>query len=534
MLRDYQATAVETVINWFRYKSKPVIVQIPTGGGKTHVIAAIVDHFKHQRVCVVAHRKELIAQNSSKLHISHGIYAANMGRHDLESDILVASIQSIYNKDTAPFDVIIIDECHRVQNGDDGQYWAFINKHPGAKIIGLTATPYRLKGGALDWGEIAYSVNYQTLLENKYLAPITNKVKATPNLEKIKITAGDYNLEQLSSYMEDPSLIEVGAKNIIAYGADRKSIIIFCVSVNHSLLIKDTLLSNGLEAETISGDTPQDQREEILNRFKRGELKHLINCEILLEGFDAPNIDMIVCLRPTKSKGLWEQMLGRGVRLFEGKENCLLIDMGGNLVEHGALGFPNFEKSKKEIKKSKGRICPTCEEFCPPTAKSCSCGYVFEIIDPKKANHLDYADTQTDTTFKPLEKYSVKHVKYSQHYSVKKKTYSLKVTYNCVGDIYRVFDEYLSPHHDNDWVRNKVAQFFKKRGHELGSDSRSYSWDDLLWHTAHLKQPSHIMVDMNKKYPEIVGYEWQTDRESDSERVGEVAKDPLEGDFIQF
>lgn len=535
-LRNYQQNAVDYAIKWLEYKETPAIVSIATGGGKSHIIAALAEHYqaKNKRVAILAHRKELLAQNGSKLTIPHGYCSASLGDRDLHLPVIVGGIQTIARRQFAPFDVIIADECHRIPNNTEiSQYWDFINRNAGAKLIGLTATPYRMSGGKLAWGEIVYEADYSLLLKGGFVAPLTNKVKYEPDLANIKVTAGEYNIDELSHYMEDPALIDLAVKHIIGYGLQRSSVLIFCVSVAHANLLNDAMKANGLSCAVISGETPSGERDKILQSFRDGNLKHLINCEILLEGFDAPNIDMIVCLRPTKSKSLHVQMLGRGVRLHPGKENCLIIDMGGNFKEHGGIAAPYTESSKKERKVPTGRICPSCEEFCEARAKSClSCGYVFEVIDPAKAKHEYEPDTTSEAISTPPEWHEVTGASYAIHISRKKGTKSLRVTYNCPMVKYGKIDEYLSCWHENDWVRNKAYQFFEQRGHKLGSDTKTYSDDDILWHAAKLKIPQKILVDYSEKHPRIKGYEWPKEQSGSGDPKG--VDSSLENDFIPF
>jgi DNA repair protein RadD len=514
MLRNYQQAATDAAINWAKYKpEQPCILDIATGGGKTHIINALASHYYHagQRVCILAHRKELLEQSGDKIaSIPFGYYSASVGEKNTDAQVIVAGIQSIYNKADhfKKFDVIIVDECHRMPNSDDlGQYWRFINAHQPAKVIGLTATPYRLSSGKLGWGEVIYEAKYPLLYSMGYLAPITNKVKSTPNLSSVKLVAGEYNEGLLSHVMEDPELIAAAVKNIIAYGDARNSVLIFCVSVAHAVLLTAEMQRNNLNSAIITGETPKAEREQILEDFKAGKLKHLLNCEILLEGFDAPNIDMIVCLRPTKSKALWEQMLGRGVRKAEGKSDCFLLDMAGNLMEHGGLGTPFYEKTRKDKEKNKGRICPVCETYCEVKDRSCAdCGYVFPEVEAPKANHNRYADTDSDAVFipQPLVDYEVTGVRYKDHLS-KAGNRSIKVDYIC-NTKYGAISEYISVYHQKEFVRQLAKQFFVTRGWDCYGDIKEYSMDDLLFHAERLKKPAKITVDHNGQFPRITRY----------------------------
>ncbi len=475
------------------------------------------------RVCLLAHRKELLEQSGDKITVPFGYYSASIGEKDIESQIIVGGVQSVYNKEFDKFDVIICDEAHHLPNatpeiitaGSGGRYWQFIAKHQPCKLIGLTATPYRLTGGKLGWGEVIYEAKYPLLLDQKYLVPMTNKVKDTPDLSSVKIIAGEYNEGLLSHVMEDPQLIELAVRNIISYGAGRQSILIFCVTVMHAILLGDAMKRNGMASAVIHGETSKGERELTLADFKAGKLHHLINCEILLEGFDAPNIDMIVCLRPTKSKALWEQMLGRGVRLNEGKENCFLLDMAGNLMEHGGLGTPYFERAKKEAQKNKGRICPECETYCEPKATECpDCGYIFPKGETHKANHNQSADTQSNIVFVPLEEYTVKNMICRTHTS-KAGNETLRVDYAC-NTRYGAISEWYSPFSNSEYAQGKAHEFFKRGKHPLTSPINSYSMDDLIWHSEQCVAPSKIVVDHNEKFPKIVKYIYDENRSGDS------------------
>lgn len=517
-LRHYQQDAVDSAKNWIKYERKPAILVLPTGAGKSIIIAKISEWCKenNKRVCVVAHRQELLVQNGNKINTNFTFFSAGIGECDAESDIVMAGIQSIYNKDFTAFDVIIADECHRLANNIDmGQYWHFIKKSPNAILLGLTATPYRLQGGKLSWGEIIYNIPHKQLEDEGYLCRITNKIKASLDLTNIKLVAGEYNEAMLAEYMSDPALIDAAVKNIMAYGEDRHSILIFTVTVAHGKLLEEAMQRNGLQSFMVSGGTPQAEREQAVKDFKDRKLKHLINCQIYIEGFDAPNVDMLVCLRPTKSKSLWEQMLGRGVRLFDDKENCLLIDMAGNLEEHGGIGTPFFEKSKKEQDKPKGKICPSCESFVTPTTRQCpDCSFHFPEPEKKQASHEYDADFKSGTVFNPLVTYNVQGVIYRQHIKQKTGSISLRVDYVVPEVKYGVISEWIGTTHEDakkkEWMQGKLKAFFKKRGYDLPSPVDSYAMDDLISiANRELEKPSKITVDNSKQFPEIRNYSFE-------------------------
>lgn len=512
MLRQYQKDACNAVVSWFNYHDTPAIVVVATGGGKSHIIASLADYYsKLGRVLVIAHRKELLQQTGEKITSEVGFYSASLGEKDLSKPITVAGIQSVYDV-VSDWQYIFVDECHLMSNNDeDGMYWKLINNHPSAKVCGFTATPYRLKGGKLGWGDIIYEINYPALLEMGYLAPISNKLllDCVPNLDDVEVKLGDYVESQLAEVMEDPALIEAAIKAIMAYSANRHSCLIFTVSVRHGELLRDALKLNGIDSVMVSGKSSDAERTEAVAQFKHeyGNVRYLINCEIFLVGFDAPNVDAIFCLRPTKSKALWEQMLGRGVRKADGKTNCLLIDMAGNLAEHGGMGEPYREKSRRESKQNKGKICPECEEYTKPLTKECpDCGYIFPEAETAKVVHEYAPDTKEYKLGGDICDYEVNDVSYKFKTS-KKGSRMIVVSYYCSYGKYGTIADFLLPYHEQGFLRDKVKKFFAERGNAIG-DPKEYSEDDLLWHCEKLNQPVKITVDHREEWPRVIRYHW--------------------------
>lgn len=515
-LRDYQRSAVDSTLSWLRYKETPSIVSIPTGGGKTAIIRGLCESFHKGglRTLVVAHRKELLEQAGRILSVPFGFYSAGIGEKRLDMPVTVAGIQSIARADCPPFDRILIDECHRVSNEREGQYWSLIDRHPKAKVVGLTATPFRMRGGALTWGEVVYSIGYPELLKAGYIAPLSSKPKHVPDLSRVPVTMGDFSEAELEEVMTDRDLLVKSVQHVMAYGESRRSVLIFCVSVRHCHLLAALMEQNGLDARVISGETPDAEREAIIEDFKAGKLKHLLNCEVLLEGFDHPALDMIVCLRPTKSKGLWEQLIGRGVRKHPGKENCLLIDMAGNLHEHGGLGAPVAKAAGKGVKQPTGKICPVCESFVAPLTKECpDCKYQWPEPEKRKVTHQESADHDTDAVYVGgFETYKVTGFACRPHKS-KKGNESIRVDYYC-DYRYGKISEWLSVHHESDWVRGKARAFLKEHGWAGEGDTSDYTMDELLWQCESLKSPTSITVDHSGEFPRVVRREFQPEADA--------------------
>lgn len=533
MLRDYQKAASDAAKGWVKYKKEPCVLSIPTGGGKTHIIHDLAAHFHAQgkRVCIIAHRKELLEQAASKFgDLPFQFYSAGIEKGDINAPIVIAGIQTIYDKECDPFDIIIADECHRIPNNTElGTYWQFIAKHPQANLIGLSATPYRLNGGKLGWGETIYEIGYQPLLDAGYLCPPTNKVSCTPDLDDVAISLGDYKLDEIDNIMTDKGMLCDSVEAIMKYAPARNSVLVFCVSITHCELLQKVLEANGIIAEIITGKTQEDDREEIIERFKAGEIKYLLNCEVFLEGFDAPNVDMIVCLRPTKSLGLWQQMIGRGIRIKEGKKDFLLLDMAGNLAEHGGLGRPYKEKAKRETAAAKGRICPECETWHEKAnIKECGdCGYQFPEMETPKVTHNRTIDTETSTVYQvPLTTYTVKDVGYYRHVKKGSNKVSLRIEYYC-DTHYGKISEWLSPHNESAWARENCRSFFLERGVKLAGDLREIEMDELVRLASYAKMPAQIVVDHSEKYPRIKKYVWEVKEPEPERSLEEIIEDEI-------
>ena len=445
---------------------------------------------------------------------------------------------------------VLVHNCHRLSNNaeDDSQYWNIINKVGSPQVLGFTATPYRLSGGFLSWGEIIYEIKYPELLDLKFVTPLSNKATATPDLSKVKVKLGEYVESQLEEIMLDPALLQAAIESLLVYSNDRNSVLIFAISKKHCELLCEAMKESGIAGGVgfITGDTTDSERARLLEMFKAGELRYLINCMVLIEGFDAPCIDMIMCLRPTMSKTLWEQMLGRGVRLFSGKDNCLVVDMAGNLVKHGSLAAPYVAPKMGEPPKGDaGRVCPECEEFNEGTnITECeSCGYEFPPPEGRTHSHNYEPDIDSPTIYRAVQRYEVESVSYRKHVKTANGNISLRVDYVCHGAPYGSFSEWISFMHETEttaqWMQNKAWKFFKDRGVGLPDEIQKLSMDTLLALTEQLRQPVAILVDTSQKFSTIKEYIWSEadeteDRESNSSRCSELVQEVYDLDDIPF
>lgn len=528
-LRPYQQSAVTAALNHAKYMDGHGYIKLPTGSGKSHVIAALAGALPGN-VMILADRKELLEQNHAKFHNPHevGIYSAGLNIKDYSKRITIGGIQSVRaNPPEKHIDWFIIDECDRVNDSrEHGSYWELINRYPGARVIGLTATDYRLKTGQLKWGEKIFEIGYKPLMDKGWLCPLHNGVGLPEDWEvNAEITSlGDYKLSDAEKQYIDPKLLEASIVKLMEYSRGREHVLIFVTTIKHGEILQDALLhTHNIIAPMVTAKTDKKERKEYIKRFKQGSFKFLINCELYTRGFDAPCVDMIAVFRPTKSKALHEQILGRGVRLNDGKRDCRVLDMAGNLREHGGLGAPYTGGTTRDGKpKPRGRICPVCETFCEgANLNDCpDCGYLFIKEQEAEIKHNRTADTSSDTVYggKSAENesssraYAVNDIVYSEHLS-KAGNLGIKVTYICGYDS---VIEYVSTGSESEYARGKAWNWFKERGVRINGDVKDVPVDDLLLlcNSPECKRPVVINVrpqKNNPKYTEVWKVEFAVD-----------------------
>lgn len=360
-LRYYQRDAVDAVYAYLRSEDGNPCVVVPTGGGKTPIIATILqDTVKRWggRALMLAHRKELLEQAADKINridpsLDVGVYSAGLKSRDKDNDIILAGIQSVYSKacDLGPFNLILIDEAHLIPPAGEGMFQTFLNDarvvNPKVRIVGLTATPYRMTTGPLCGGgsilsDICYEVGVLELIQNSFLCPLKSKCGYETNTSNLHQRNGEFIASEAEELML--SILKATVDDLLIRTQDRNSVLVFSQGVKHAELIANMLDKSGEVAEVVTGETISRMRQMYLNKFKRGEIKYLVNVDVLTTGFDATNIDAVALMRPTLSPGLYYQMVGRGLRLNDAKENCLVLDYGGNIERHGpidAIAAPN-------------------------------------------------------------------------------------------------------------------------------------------------------------------------------------------------
>ncbi|TOL94428.1 DEAD/DEAH box helicase [Vibrio parahaemolyticus] len=416
-LRPYQADSVKAVIHYFRKHSTPAVIVLPTGAGKSLVIAELARLAKG-RVLVLAHVKELVEQNHAKYEgygLKGAIFSAGLGRKETDQQVVFASVQSVVrNLDSFKnqFSLLVIDECHRVPDDKNSSYQKVITHlrelNPGIKVLGLTATPYRLGMGWIYqyhtrgqvrteesrfFRDCIFELPIRYLLDENFLTParMMDAPVLSYDFSQLKpANTGRYKEAEMDMVIDKakratPQIVE----QIIQYAREGKGVMIFAATVRHAQEIHG-LLPEG-ETAIVIGDTPTPERDAIIQAFKNREIKYLVNVSVLTTGFDAPHVDLIAILRPTESVSLYQQIVGRGLRLSEGKNECLVLDYAGNSYDlyQPEVGDPKPDSTSEIITIP----CPACGFNNNFWGKLDSNGFLLEHFGRRCQGYFEDEDT---------------------------------------------------------------------------------------------------------------------------------------------
>nr|WP_267957687.1 DEAD/DEAH box helicase [Halomonas zhangzhouensis] len=388
-MRPYQHEAVHRVVTHFRNSDEPAVVVLPTGSGKSLVIAELA-RLARGRVLVLAHVRELVEQNHAKF-LAYGleadIFSAGLGRKESARQVVFGSVQSVVRnieyfdasaQEQGQFTLLVIDECHRVSPDKDASYRRVIERlrraNPRLKVLGLTATPYRLGQGFIYhrhhhgmvrgdedcfFRDCVFEQPLRLMVKQGYLAP-PRRIDAA--VERYDFSAlapsanGLFREEELNRVTAGNRATPGIVAEIVERAAKRRGVMLFAATVAHAEEVLGYLPA--AEAALITGETPSRERERIIAAFKACELKYLVNVAVLTTGFDAPHVDLIAILRPTESVSLYQQIVGRGLRLAPGKGDCLILDYAGNPWDLYApeVGSPRPASDTEPVQVE----CPAC------------------------------------------------------------------------------------------------------------------------------------------------------------------------------
>ena len=432
--RWYQTAANEAVWKYFAEKSGNCVVVLPTGAGKSLLIAMLIQQALDfgGRVVVLAHRKELLQQNADEIRgmipgVDVGVYSAGLKKREIHNAVVVAGIQSVFRKadDLGRRHLILVDEAHLISDLEESMYRRFLGdmqKQEGLRIVGLTATPFRTGSGPICgpdriFQRIVFEAKTSELIQQVFLCPITNKVaEAEVNTDSVPLKGGEFVESEMQAAFDVDDVVKAACREILDKTQDRHSILVFASGIHHAEQIAEILPGSAV----VTGETLPIERAETLRRFVAGELRFLVNVDVLTTGFNAKCVDAIAILRATMSPGLFCQMVGRGLRLHESKTNCLLLDFGGNIVRHGSIDDENFGASEERsggkrgevaAQNGRGKKCPACELDVAANARSCpECEFIFPVKHEAKAD-----DESQVTGAMPPEEWIVKDVVFKVH-----------------------------------------------------------------------------------------------------------------------
>ena len=414
---------------------------------------------------MITHVKELIQQNYEKLKAVWndapvGIYSAGLKKRESQQKIIFCGIQSVAKKAElfGSVDLVVIDEAHLVSHNANSQYRNFIAKlkesNSYLKVIGLTATPFRSNFGLLtDAGiftDIAFDITqkdeFVKLINKGYLSalvPFATNHKI--DVSNVKITNGEYNQQQLAKAVNVGNITEKILDDAIELAKNRNKWLIFSSGIEHGKDICKILNEKGILTTCVFGDLSNAERDRRIADFKAGKYKAIVNYGVLTTGFDCPEIDCIIMMRPTLSPVLWVQMLGRGTRPSKNKENCLVLDYAGNTERLGAINDPKIPyKSKTKNKKQKQgeasqKTCPMCNAANIAQNVYCwKCNYFFK---GEKLNSVSSDLALIEKTFLHFVKVTKINITV---YQKKDKPKCFKIDYYC--GVYK-FSEFLCPLH---------------------------------------------------------------------------------------
>lgn len=344
-LKYFQQETVNAVRKEFKAGISSQLIHLPTGSGKTYIMAAIAKSF-NQKTLIIAHRKELIYQAVDK--IKHVWPDADIGIcmgdiHDIDHQVVVGSIQTcsqskrLQQLKKPGFGVLLIDEAHHASSSTYKKLIKKLNFNSKRKLlVGVTATPERNdKLGLLDvFQKITYSISIATMIKNDHLSPVMGrKILTNTSLIGVKTHNGDFVSSSLSKAVNTPERNNFITNKFIKHAWDRKAVA-FCADIKHCKNLAAAFVEQGIKAVAVWGNMPPEDRQKALTDFKNGELQLLTSCGILTEGYDEESISCIIMARPTKSRSLYIQCVGRGLRKpnnpLSKKIDCLVLDFTDN------------------------------------------------------------------------------------------------------------------------------------------------------------------------------------------------------------
>lgn len=544
--RYYQDEAEYSIFDYFGSgKTGNPVVAMPTGTGKSIVIAnfirKIFSLWPNQRVMMLTHVKELIEQNAKKLidvwsTAPIGVYSAGLNSRDFMMPIIFGGVQSVAPaiKKAAEFDarpahlrhfgwrdLLIIDECHLLSEKEDSYYQFIIAElktiNPNLKVIGFSATPYRMKTGMITengiFTDICYDItgfeSFNRLIVEGYIAPLYGKKTINKiDVSNVGLIGGEFNQKQLEAEADKDEIVFNIVKEIMEIASDRKAWLIFATGIKNTEHVSGIIQAYGLDVLPVHSKLPDKLNTERLNAFRAGEIRGIVSGQKLTTGFDHPPIDFIGDLNPTLSPGKHVQKYGRGTRPSPetGKVNCLVGDFGGNIKRLGPINDPRIpNRAGKGKGEAPVKICDICGIYNHASARICiNCGNEFQIRSKLFETATEAEPLRSDAPI--VEYFDVRQVIYNLHEKKDKVTGALtsppmiKVSYFCG---LQMFNEWVCLEHPG-LASKKARDWWRLRHKEEPPATTRWA----LQRVSELRTPKKIKVWVNRKYPEILAAEF--------------------------
>jgi superfamily II DNA or RNA helicase len=384
MLYDYQKKSVETIRNNFLNGTNKVLLHLPTGAGKTVVFCWILKKIAEKNIpaIMIVQGRKLVSQGSERLakwEVPHDVVMAGKD-FNAGNPIKVCSYHTLIARgEVPPAEYIVVDEAHQATS----QKWIeLLSKYPKARIIAVTATPYVDRSLEHLAQTVIAPIDFAGLVAKKKLCPPKYFCPDVPSLKGVKIQAGEYNQKDLSAVMQENKILFGSISKHYKKLAMGRRAIAFCVSRKHGKSLCQRLNESEIPSGYIDGDTPDDERLELISKLQKKEILVLCNVGVLCTGVDIPEVEAIIMARPTLSLSLFIQQAGRGSRICDeiGKKDFILLDHAGNVARHGFLTDAHpVDLKAKEKGPAKAQAAPVsiCEEcFTAFRGRECpECGF---------------------------------------------------------------------------------------------------------------------------------------------------------------
>lgn len=543
-LRDYQQETIQSIFSYYEEGNNGnVIAALPTGTGKSFILAGFIyealQRWPNQRFILLSHVKKILEQDYKAIitiwpTAPIGIYSAGLNQRDTAFPIIIGGVASVVNN-VSSFghrDICIVDECHLISPSEDTMYQTIIKRlleiNPSMKVIGTSATPYRLSQGLLTEKSVFHDfcidltgMNcFNRFIAEGYLSPLIPKHTSSEiDVSNIKLINGDFAKHQLDTATE--KVIFEALKEAIQHGQDRNCWLVFCSGIKPSEHAASILQAFGISAAAIHSKLSDDECEKRFAAFQSGELRAIVGCNKFTTGFDFPPIDFCIMLRPTTSPGLWVQMLGRLTRPYDCnnkeqyipgfeyiKQNALVLDFARNCQRLGPINDPIIPTGIKGTKTGEipVKICDNCgmynslaARYCGgkpyPTAEGCGTEFVFRV----KITAVSGSEALIKTGEPTIETVNVDRVIYHRHVKVGSSP-TIKVSY--YSGITR-YVEFVCLEHKG-FARTRAVNWWRARH----ASEPPTTTDEALLYISQLRVPKKIRVRTDLKYAEVQGVEW--------------------------